>query len=273
MSPDEKTVFASRRGRFGKKTPYYVWSSAVKEVALKMGYSNIRVVASPWCYLPRLTRVKNSSPRFLIMPGHITISDMLRRKYLFAKQAAEFKKVVGNNEAVVLLYWLDFLDNDIRKSYELQGFEVTTNGYPGTQNLDTLYSSSRIHFLFNLQQIMNSFDVLITNAYASPLFYAIDMGLNVRLVSDHLSDAIENPYAFTKDIYLNNKISGLKLVLEIAPEILSDFARPNNSSELLNITIGRGNELDPAQLRSTLELDLDFFKETLSFESNERLNY
>lgn len=252
MAPNEQTMFRSKRYRFGKRAPYYVWSSSVAQVATNVGFSNIRVISSPWCYLSKPTKFERNKKKILIAPAHTTLSDSVSDKHLFAQQARHFRDVVGKDDATVLLYWLDFLDRDILRSYENEGFDVITNGYPGIGNTDTLLHESRINFLPNLMTLINSFDALLTNSFSTPLFYAMDLGLPVRFVQDLTVKALSNKHAFKPNTYLRNNLAGYELLKRLSPEILNDFSCPSNSNELLSLTLGRGEELTKSQLSAVL---------------------
>lgn len=274
LAPNEKTVYKSKRFRFGQNVPYYVWSSFVANNAKEQGFKNTLVIGSPWCYLASGARQSKTGSKVVVMPWHSTMADSSLSRVILEKKAKKFQDLIGSSNATVILYWLDFLNPLVRNVYSDFGFNTTTIGFPGIGSYSEFTNENRINFLSNVRATLNSYDILITDGFASPLFYALDLGLKVAFVEDSSISNYTNPFSYSNSTYKDNFIQSRDFLKHYLPEILGRVGEPKNREEVLCLTLGRSEELSQENLKAALKTESYVFaklSQRILFKENEGL--
>ncbi len=271
LAPGEETVFKSKRFRFGRSVPFYTWSSFVANHARQQGFKDIRVIGSPWCYLANgSTRIKTGS-KVVVMPWHSTVVETARSRETIEITANRFRNTIGSSEAMVILYWLDFLNPNIRNIYNDLGFQITTIGFPGIGTYSEYANNDRINFLSNVRAALSEYDIFLTDGFASPLFYALDMGLNVAYVDNPVNQIASNPFSFKDSTYKDNYRRSREFLSYFMPEIMGKVGEPKNRYDVLRMILGRSEELAQENLKETL-VTKDFVFDKLELRLRLQLN-
>jgi hypothetical protein len=189
------------RNRNLTPAPRYVWENRF-EIKLPKTTGN-KAIGAPWLYLLNLLdiekgfeyRLKSSLEKkeFLIFPGH----NLWNTSKPISDQASAFHKITKGETATVCLYWIDYLQPEVRRSYENLGFEVECVGYLGSPTSSTQANMGRTGFLLESVRLMLNHKTIITDEFSSGLLYAASLGLKVVFMDD--ARAIEHDIILSKD--------------------------------------------------------------------------
>ena len=266
LGPNEPIDFRTPRFLGGFKSKFYVYSKSVESKGRASGFSDVYAIGSPWLYLKKsvsLRQVVNpvGGRRILIMPAHSQTNVWTRENKSQKQLRAElFKQAVGSSNATVCLHAVDFCDTETRNAFFEVGFEVTCLGLSNL-NPPWSQSSNRVRILLDLMRLMQSHTHFVTDEHGTPLFYAINMGLEIGIFPE-IRDVVEyqlpnqsrENYFETalaqdaKDFFSNNMASAL-----------NKFGTASDFTAIANSVLGVESIKSPAELREILDYRLGVY--------------
>jgi len=241
--------------------PFYVFSKAREQEAHRKKYFHVKAIGAPWFYMKRNNKIniQNNSKRrgVLIMPEHSSVNyidqSTLRDKIY---RASCFRKIVGTTKATVCLHFQDFLDPATRFAFEKFDFNVTCVG-SGINITPWSPSGNRINFLKTLSELMNDHKYFMTDTFATPVMYAIDMEMEIGIFPDlrkllklgHKgANSIKDPLLINHRIYIAHlKKTSLK-------NSINNFIFKNDYNELLDHYLGKSLVLSRDEARRIIKV-------------------
>jgi hypothetical protein len=220
--------------------PFWVYSKRLEEIANQANLKHVRAIGAPWYYMKHNINEKklsdSSYESILIMPQHSTVNYINKSSVTLKNiRAKEFRSLVGNKNATVCLYYMDYLDLITRESFLNQGFEVTCLGM-GNNEVPWSPQGSRREFLYNLYNLMIRHTHFAGEAFSTSLFYAMDLNLKIGIFpelrrfvefgsngysqsKDSLIEKDENSINYFKKGVLNSSIGNFNYSEEYETEI------------------------------------------------------
>lgn len=151
----------------------------------------------------------------------------------------------GFDQVTICLFWLDFIDLEIRNRYLELGVDVTCVGYKGPSNAEKPWSDNggRVNHLLNLAYLISRHEFILTDSPTITLMYAISLHKSVKFLkyeivgsSFHNSSKVEEelvsdqiePQGIVQSLALANRLSPdvwyhcgeENLLLRVADEVL-----------------------------------------------------
>lgn len=179
---------------WGKKARYWIWSDQTVPGLKGAGARQAVPVGAPWLYVlqsrgllqePREANLTAASFKFdyAIFPGHSSEWEFeVSPESVAASRAAAFREFVGDASAVVCLYWTDFTDTRLRRSFEDLGFEVTCAGVGFHSGTPWSSAGGRVTFLKTLLEILCSARTFVGEEWGTAMSYAASLGMPVSLL-------------------------------------------------------------------------------------------
>ena len=198
FSSAQKEYWSTARDRAGRAYPILFWSEVQKEFFVRNKITRQRkiVIGAPFCHLTKFlsnigypaVRIKR---RLLYFPSHSHMGIRLStlNEDLFRSQVKIFRDFgFDPTETTVCLFWLDYIDPEIRQHYLRLGFEVTCVGYKGNQVQESPSSDQggRVTFLLELYDLIQSHETIITDSLDTSFLYAALLSKSVIYLSDTL---------------------------------------------------------------------------------------
>ena len=208
-----KSLFPSPRKTILTRSPIYVYNEEIKKNLRNVYKSDVRVIGSPWNYLPKLEHKSKLPKKTLIVPRR-TDFDVNRKadESSLRKKFNYWRQLVGDNEATLSLYYTD-ITNPIWISLAKEfSFEIACAGMPDTLPR-RLQLPSRVDFYKNLKSIYLNHSQMIVEYFSSAIFYGLTCGLSVGLFHERIQSDIPK--------HIN---SGLNLIEKEFPSIIENFA-------------------------------------------------
>jgi len=185
---------------YKKRIPVFVWSKVAQEAALEEGFDHVHAIGSPWLYMLHKKGLFTDAsvktellpiPKrdVLIVPGHGSGHYFATSKYPSLPKLV--RRIIGDCEASVLLYYTEFNDPLIRTSWERLGFQIFCSGFawgPDTRTIWT-YNSGRPEFLSNTYETILLHQRVICLAPSTLAAYSISLGVptSIELIPDSLN--------------------------------------------------------------------------------------
>ena len=218
---------------------YYVFNEVNKKKSISIGYENVVAIGSPFLYLCDIYKPKTSfvSKSLLLFPDHSTEWDKMidpmksYKKYL--NSIKNIKQKFG--KITVSLYYLEYRNENIRKLFEHQGYEVITMGH----------KDNNPKFLYNLYDAFSRHEYVTSNTFCTPIFYSLIMNKKAFIYGNHMHDDIKYHFIEPNSKYRTDFYRHYK---NIYPELLWE-----NFSHKSHQFIGQ-NELGFAHKKSPKEL-------------------
>lgn len=234
--------------RFGV---HLTWSSSGATLAREMGL-NALAVGSPWAWflsnrgIPKAKVEIGRTEGAIYFPQH-SLADQVASKPDLRWLRRRFPDV-----STVCLFWVDFLDPDMRRVMEDQGLRVVCAGYRGDSRWGTPWSpvGGRRGYLENLFSLLTSHDYVVVDHASTSMLYAASMNVPVRL-SGRLQSGDSNRSAARefheyRDDYFERALGGVA-VLETRPEVLLEWARAELGFNLVTQHMSPWEGVDLAQ--------------------------
>ena len=153
-------------------SPLFVWNQRNATQADRGLVPRTVPIGAPWLYL--LGRRPMPSPagrRLLVFPFHVGFQGREQRDRDVHTYAAEIQRLARDFSWItVCLYFNDYQDTDIRRSFESCADRVVTAGFPWSEIPEDE------SFLERLWRIIEAHDYVTTNRVATCLWYAISAG-------------------------------------------------------------------------------------------------
>lgn len=177
---------------FQENYPVFVWSKIAEDAARNQGMKHVKAIGSPWLYLldmngissfeSHANAISKSKKDYLIVPDHGSGHFHAKENYEILPH--RFRKLIGDSSASVLLYYTEFCDSHIRKSWERYGFNLKCNGLAWGAEHRTLwtYNGGRPGFLKNaLDTILGHSNVICESATTFG-HYSVSLGVPTMIM-------------------------------------------------------------------------------------------
>ena len=178
---------------FSEDYPVFVWNHLTESSAKSFGHAHVHAIGAPWLYLLKqkevdfgregvLTGVQHTKARdVLIVPSHGSGHFHPGGNYQELPRA--YRNLLGDADASVLLYYTEFCDPAIRKSWSDAGFEIFSSGMAWGPEHRTLwtYNGGRVNFLANTLTTLLNHRNVICQAPTTLALYAISLGIPTKI--------------------------------------------------------------------------------------------
>ncbi|MDE9366983.1 hypothetical protein PZ938_15310 [Luteipulveratus sp. YIM 133132] len=168
--------------------PKLVWSEAVARRGWALGLRDYVVIGSPWAYLLTVVPEPADSPRegTIVYPFHGWEGQQIVGDH--AAYADQVREREGDVPLTMCLYWNDFEQPQIRRTYEEKGFRVITHGRRGH-----MYTGGDVDFLDHQLTELRRHRRVVSNRMGSALLYGASVGAEVGVYGDPM--VLENDHA------------------------------------------------------------------------------
>lgn len=191
-----RSDWANARDGIGRKKPILFWSEVQREKLKANGISvkNGITIGSPFCHLYRFINNKGifSSVEdklagvgdVLFFPAHSHFG--LHAELSSAKDIVEF---AGNREVTVCLFWTEFINPRVLKTYLNLGFKVFCVGYRGNQVSESPWGEEggRITFLWELFKLISRSSMVVTSTPDTSFWYSVYLKRKTAFLSSSVS--------------------------------------------------------------------------------------
>jgi hypothetical protein len=198
-TPDDEFWRVRRRNL--TRAPRYVWQRQQTLIDNPGNYQEL--IGAPWLYLLKSIGVeKGSRVELPIKNNRINLIVPFHSEGLCLKdigtQALHYSKIVDPRESTICLFWLDFCDPTIRKTYNDLGFQIDCVGYNYRHHNSYKIGSQRTFFLLRLLKMIAHHRNYLSDDYSTSLWYAASLGKTVLVSQDEIAKN------FTKQLMDNN---------------------------------------------------------------------
>jgi hypothetical protein len=186
--------------------PVMVWSSRIANGFPKANRNNVVVTGSPWVHLlralgitpPFLPQPANSGGKLVFFPSHSLPGASATHNY----NIDNFIKTYGKHNVTVCLFWMDFIDPEIRAYYAKFSCQVVCLGYRGSSGFETPWAPTggRTMFLPRLLDVLQSHDIVAVTDVSTPFWYALSLGKKLFITSKE-----ENHRVWSRSTYIDFK--------------------------------------------------------------------
>ena len=175
------------RNRNLTRAKRYVWNERHK---LAYGADDsVVTTGSPWLYLlsalgitpENITqKLKKEPNKVVVFPGHNVETYF---KYDIQNLSQHFLPFIPENSNVtVCLFWTDFCDPAIRRSFTDLGWAVESMGYVPRLPTPDSTQGGRQNFLLELFSLLSTAELFLTDNASTGLFYAMSLNLEVMYI-------------------------------------------------------------------------------------------
>jgi hypothetical protein len=266
--PGAKVDFRTPSYLWGRQTKYWVFSKQREENAKSQGFSRVRAIGAPWCYIPKnLVIEKNDTGKsrkegkVLIMPMH-SQGDAIDQTpiELKRKRVELFREAIDGQNATVCLHYFDYLDESTRNLYAQNGFEVTCLGL-GAVLPPWSPATGRQTFLLRLMKLMSEHEYFLTDGFGTQLFYALDMGMRIRVETEigRLLSIGSKGHETETDSEIEMKMHTQVFFEKSLPNALGKFSENNQYREISDAWLGRDCQVNSKQLITLLDFRKDIY--------------
>ena len=196
-SPFDLRAPQALRNRKFTKFPMFVWSKRQEKDLVDFGFKHVIVIGSPWshllkaCQVPfgkvNLSLAEQLSPNennrsLLFFPRH-SIPGGTANHRTDLKSLQEIAKV---KSVTVCLFWLDFVNPEIRAFYSRFGCKIVCAGYRGSSGFETPWApvGGRTMYLANILELISSHDVIATEETSTAFWYSISLGKEIVVLEN-----------------------------------------------------------------------------------------
>lgn len=177
------------------KIPKWLWNPRLKE-QLPDRKSSL-VVGSPWAHFQtsqpseELTTARSG---VLYFPNH-SYQHFKVPNNIF-HDLKTIRRNFPNEEVIVSLYWLDFLDPKIYELCNREADRVVCSGFRGSlwnQGVSDT-QGGRVNFLINLDKTIRQARLVVCNNFGTAFWYSLSLGMETKLLGElsHLDLEIYN---------------------------------------------------------------------------------
>jgi hypothetical protein len=216
------------RNRKLAEYPAFVWSKRQQSHLVKIGFKHVIVVGSPWSHLLKACQIpfgKCDSPLDFSLSN-----ERIGRSLLYfpmhsipggtTQHSGNFKvlqEMAMAESITVCLFWLDFVDPEVRAYYKQFGFKIVCAGYRGSSGFETPWTpvGGRVMYLPNILELISAHDVIATEETSTAFWYSVSLGKEILVFekdSKYLwwGDGKPNTITISNEKFLN--LSGVEKI-------------------------------------------------------------
>jgi hypothetical protein len=202
--------------------PVMVWSTRIANGFPISKKKNVIVTGSPWVHLLRSLKINplrpvqpvRSEEKLVFFPSHSLPGASATHNY----DIDNLIKTFGKHNVTVCLFWMDFIDPEIRAYYANYACQVVCLGYRGSSGFETPWAPTggRTMFLPRLFDLLESNDIIAVTDVSTPFWYAMSLGKKLFITSKE-----ENHRVWSRSTY--NDFKGSYSSLTQSDQYLPDF--------------------------------------------------
>ena len=220
---------------FADGFPKFVWSEAVSRRGWAAGLRNYEIVGSPWGYLLELEKqtaweAKNPAREgTIVYPFHGWEQQSIvgsHNRYVDEIRETE------DGPVTVCLYWNEYRDGTVRRTYEEAGFRVISHGYRGH-----MWRGTSTDFLDKQLRELRRHKRVVSNRMGSALFYGGSVGCDVGVYGDPMILEAERAI-----------LGGMERQRRLWPEMHQAFIPRDYVRELSSLELGLDRLLSQQEL-------------------------
>lgn len=215
----------------------YIWTDVNRRRGQAIGWREYYVIGSPFGYLMQLEPPDPDAPEpegTIWYPFHGT---------------ADYEAVTGDHQRLIeqikdtesgpvtmCLYYVEYEDPVIRRTYEDAGFRVICHGNRGTK-----WEGTTSNFLYKQLTELRRHKRVASNRLSTATFYGLAVGLEAGIYGDPMQ------FMDVKDGF-----DGKNLLEHTFPELHTPHVDPEPGRELARRELGLDQLLDPTELKLIL---------------------
>jgi hypothetical protein len=236
-----------------KRTPLWVYSKENEVELRNLGVRDVKAIGSPWLYsinqnaekIPSLLPNSLKGELCLVFPSHTNFAYLeITSEEGIVSRIKSWKKIAKNDNVMICLYWVEFLDQKWHKAAEAEGVKLTCVGIGATDPLWSK-SDSRLDFYKSLHSLLMNSSYCIFEGFTSAIFYA---------------SSLEIPFGIFATEFEDRKIAGSSLfsqernwLLANARSHLGEITSEKTFTEKSLGLLGVDQLRNPEELKSILE--------------------
>jgi len=224
---------------FAPGFPKFVWSEAPSRRGWSVGLRNYLVVGSPWAYLLELEHQQaweKSNPKregTIVYPFHGWEQQSIVGSH---DGYVDEIKATETGPITICLYWNEYRDLAVRRSYERAGFRVISHGYRGH-----MWKGTDTDFLDNQLAELRRHRRVVSNRLGSALFYGASVGCEVGVYGDPMILEAERAV-----------LGGMERQKRLWPELHQPAVPRALATELARVELGLDQKLSRVELVNVL---------------------
>ncbi len=225
---------------FAPNFPKFVWSDVVARRAWATGLRDVQVVGSPWAYLLKLEEQEqwdegeHEREGTIVYPFHGWEQQNIIGSH--DSYVEDIKRVEGDVPITICLYWNEFEDASVRRSYEDAGFRVISHGYRGH-----MWRGTDVHFLDKQLEELRRHKRVVSNRLGSALIYGASVGADIGIYGDPMILQAERA-----------ALGGREKQLRLYPQLHQPFVPRDYALRLSRYELGQDVLLSPHELSQVL---------------------
>jgi hypothetical protein len=165
----------------------FVWSERAQIELRKVGRRSVTQLGSPFAHLAVAANIQDTSPEVDVSKKEPLVTYFPNHSHhgweAGFDTSLHFLKSFSRN-TVVCLYWLDFINSDIRDHILNSGHNVACSGFRGSSGYEIPWANigGRVNFLLNLYALIDKSDVVICDEVSSTFWYALSLGKSTMVL-------------------------------------------------------------------------------------------
>jgi hypothetical protein len=221
----------------------FVWSRRAERLGRRLSPRVYTAIGAPWLYLLSTLENLESERKAILAPQSTIIYPSHSNEFApllldHENNANFYLELEQGREVTVVLYWTEFEDTGIRKTYENLGLRTITHGRRAFE-----YSGGTDSFLLNQYQEIIKHDRIVSNKLTTALLYGASLGLQVELAGKSGDIHIPGLNQIARNVF------GEIFYDKLAPFLY--FGEPANHQEMFSFAmseLGYDCLLDPIQM-------------------------
>ncbi|MBO1755630.1 hypothetical protein [Allobranchiibius sp. CTAmp26] len=224
---------------FAPNFPKFVWADSVARRAWATGLRDVEVVGSPWAYLLKSEERYGDTPEperegTIVYPFHGWEQQNVIGSH--DSYVRDIRRVEGDVPITICLYWNEFKDASVRRSYEDAGFRVISHGYRGH-----MWKGTDVHFLDKQLDELRRHKRVVSNRLGSALIYGASVGADIGIYGDPMILQAERA-----------ALGGREKQIRLYQQLHQPFVPRDYAQRLARYELGQDVLLTPRELRSVL---------------------
>ncbi len=236
-SPDHGIPYFEYHMQF-KDHAFYVFNELNYAKCKKLGFTNTKIIGAPFIYIKNQYKKNNnnSNNSIILFPSHTHEFGILSNPVKsFEKYLNDFKGIRRFfNRITVVLYWKDYLNQNIKNLFENFGAKVISNGH----------RDNNPNYLYNFIKIVQEHEYVSSDHFSSAIFYSLYLKKKTFIYGNQV----------IKDLkFVNgseNKASkNLETYSRLYPELIWENYNHKSHSEISEFELGLDYKKSPKYLR------------------------
>ncbi|WP_206665762.1 hypothetical protein [Pedococcus bigeumensis] len=225
--------------QFAPGFPKFIWSDAPRRRGWAVGMRDYVIVGSPWAYLLQLEQQEQweagnpDRQGTIVYPFHGWEQQAILGSH---HGYVEELKATETGPITICLYWNEFQDAAVRRTYERAGFRVISHGYRGH-----MWQGTTPDFLDRQLTELRRHRRVVSNRMGSALFYGASVGCEMGVYGDPMILEAERAV-----------LGGMERQRRLWPQMHQVSVPLSEGRELARVELGLDHVLGRAELIDVL---------------------